>query len=113
MDKRCRPAKKRYRNSDNGVVFITTSLILTKALVNGIEKKLEESPEYDSNMSKFIEDNVNLASIEKIGGRRAYSKKGATTKKTCTFTENFVKELKKSGNMSLTVEKILSKVLNL
>lgn len=110
MDKRHRPAKKRYR-SQGETPFATTSLILTTDLVKAIEKKLEECPQYHANMSMFIEENIDTSLITETKGRRLY-KKEETAKKTCTFTRGFFEKLKKSGNMSLTVETLLAGVFH-
>jgi len=87
-------------------------LILDHDLVDFIE--MEVKKEQDNNMSKFIEDNVseNLSEIKEIKSKRKYKEK-KTKKKTFTFTEDFVKKIKTSNNMSLAVENILIKKFNL
>lgn len=104
MDKRGRDAEKRYRNKANDITYRTVSLILAQPVYEELEKAVGN--EFDKNMSRYIEENIDIDKIIVIDKNRVY-KQTPTIKKTFTFSEKFVQNLKKSGNMSLTVENIL------
>lgn len=114
MDQRGREAEKRYRSSVNDVNYKTISLTLDKNLVKRIEKEVGKTE--DKNMSKFIEEIVfvtcyNSETTITVPIRR--KSKTFPIKKTFTFTENFVKTIKESGNMSLFIEKVLKRKFDL
>lgn len=104
MDRRGREAKKRYRSNEDER-YKTTSLTLEKKVIDFIEKKVNKTE--DKNMSRFIEENVSGHKIIEMPKRRKF--KSFPIKKTFTFTEKFVEKIKKSGNISLFIEKILKK----
>lgn len=107
MDKRGRDADKRYRSNKNS--YKTITLTLGKEIINFLSDEVEKTS--DKNMSRFIEDNLDSCSLEKMPKRRKF--KTFPFKKTFTFTEKFVKIIKESGNMSLFVEKKLTEKFNL
>jgi len=111
MDKRNRPALKRYRNGNNKTKFIPVSLKLSRTLIKEIEKRVKKEP--DKNMSKFIEDTILsfTGNIEiKNGGRCKY--RTYPIIKTFSFSEQFLKELKQQQNMSFYVEAALQKAFS-
>lgn len=110
MDQRGREAEKRYRSSVSDINYKTISLTLDKTLIKRIEKEVGKTE--DKNMSKFIEELVfNSKTIKDVPARR--KSKTFPIKKTFTFTEEFVKTIKESGNMSLFVEKVLKRKFDL
>lgn len=109
MDQRGRDAEKRYRSSFNDIIYKTISLTLNEKLVEKIKKEVEKTE--DKNMSRFIEETVHGSKIIEMPVRR--ESKSFPVKKTFTFSDTFVKEIKKSGNMSLFIENVLTKKFNL
>lgn len=105
MDQRGRKAEKRYRTSVLDKKYKTISLTLDKKLVKKIEVEVNKTE--DKNMSKFIEESLSVSKIKKMPLRRKTN--SFPVKKTFTFSEEFVKKIKKSGNMSLFVEEVLQK----
>lgn len=96
---------KKYRSSNKK--YQTISLTMTEKTFHLLEKKVNKTK--DKNMSKFIEETVFMAEIIDVPKRR--KKIIYPLKKTFTFSEEFVKKIKKSNNMSLYIEKILNKKL--
>jgi hypothetical protein len=107
MDKRGRKAEKRYRSRTESD-YVTISLTIEKNLLDIIDEKVNSTDE--KNMSKYIEETVSGCPIEKMPKRRSF--KTFPIKKTFTFTKDFVKKIKKSGNMSLYIESILLNKFN-
>lgn len=109
MDQRGRESEKRYRASSDKLVYKTISLTLDEDLVKMLKAKVDETD--DKNTSRFIEETVMGAKVSKMPVRRKF--KSFPIKKTFTFTEKFVNEIKRSGNMSLFVEEVLTEKFNL
>lgn len=109
MDQRGRDAEKRYRASANDIIYKTISLTLNEKLVKKLEQEVEITD--DKNMSRFIEESVSGSKVVEMPVRR--ESKSFPIKKTFTFSDTFVKEIKKSGNMSLFIENVLTKKFNL
>jgi len=110
MDQRGREANKRYRDKSDNHSYKTISLTFDEAVYSKLAKAVSE--EEDKNMSKYIEENIDVDEIKKIDNKREY-KKQTTIKKTFTFTDLFAKKLKESGNMSLAVETALKGKFNI
>ena len=112
MDNKGRTALKRYRENPCRKTYVTTSLTLDRNIVIFLEEKIKH--EDDKNMSRFIEEhvtkNMNLFS-ETIPLRRPYRSK--PQKKTFTFTEEFVKAVKKRGRRSFFIESVLKREFGL
>ena len=89
----------------------TVSFTLDNRLIESLEEKAKK--ETGSNVSKYIEENISplLPFSGDIPRNRPY--KTYPKKKTFTFTEDFVINLKAHGNMSLLVETIFVKKLRL
>jgi len=100
---------KKYRKEET--IYRTISLTLDLRLISELALRIQK--ESDQNMSRFIENKVTrlLKSSIKIQKRRSY--KSYPIKKTFTFTDEFVKKIKASGNMSMCVESILVKEFSL
>lgn len=100
---------KKYRNN-TGKEFITISLLLDNKTLKKINNIVGNEP--DKNMSRFIEENTikKKNKFKKIERRKNNSN---LKKKTFTFSKDFVSFIKKSGNMSVFVEKSLIENLNL
>lgn len=107
MDKRGREANHRKRSRD--IKYKRISLTLDKNLIDFLYKEINNFE--DKNMSQFIEENLKDYSLIKTPKRRKFGT--FPIKKTFTFSVGFVKEIKKSGNMSLFVEEKLIEKFNL
>ena len=94
---------KQYRASGDNK-YLTVSLKIDKDIIKKLEKAVSKEP--DNNLSRYIEETVKGSPVKEMPVRRLY--KTFPIKKTFTFTEDFVKEIKPSGNMSLHIESILS-----
>ena len=110
MDRRGRHAEKRYRNKTDDITYKTISLVMSEPIYKKLEKAVNN--ETDKNMSRYIEDNVTIKNFKTSYERRDYNK-DSLIKKTFTFSEDFVKKIKETGNMSLAVETVLRKKFNL
>lgn len=109
MDQREREASQRYRATGKDIVYKTISLTLDEDLMKAL--KTEVSKTEDRNYSQFIENAVKGAKKIEVPKRRKFGT--FPVKKTFTFTEDFVKKIKTSGNMSLYIEEVLSKKFQL
>lgn len=111
MDKRNRPAFKRYRNNYN-TKFSSISLKLSKTLISEIEKRVQKEP--DKNISKFVEETIlSFPENIKTNSKDRCKYKTYPVVKTFSFSEKFLKKLKKQQNMSFFVEAILKKAFNI
>ena len=98
--------KYRPRTKDGASVgYKTISLTLHEKVIDFLETVNSD------NNSEFIEKNVSKMDIEEMPKRREL--KTFPIKKTFTFTKNFVKKIKKSGNMSLFIEKKLIEIFKI
>ena len=117
MDKRERPASKRYRN-DTGAEFKTVSMNIGDTVIKKLEEEIENSE--NQNMSAFIEDLI-LENIEKVKltadspTRRPYG--SYPGKKTYTFSSDMIEKLQKMyperSSISFLIESLLVKILNI
>lgn len=99
MDKRNRPAKKRYRAAEKKN-RITISLTLDKTVLEYITWNAGQT--HENNLSAFIEDYCQKFDVSLMPKRREF--KTFPIKKTFTFSKEFVKKIKKSKNMSLWID---------
>ena len=104
MDKRDREANKRYREAKKEN-YMTISLTIEKDVMRKIEKAVSKTSE--KNWSQYIEVAMTDARVEEMPKRRKFGT--YPDKKTFTFSEDFVKKIKKSGNMSLFIEDFFAK----
>lgn len=108
MDNRTnpRPANKRYRVRAN---YIDTAVKIDKDVMAEVEIRMKDFTE--NNLSEYIE-NATTPFLPPAGTRKR-KWKTYPVRKTLTFTEGYVKELKKTENVSLAVEELLIKALKL
>jgi len=95
---------KKYRN----IKTKTISLKLSKSLVDILDLKV--TAHRNQNMSILIEEAASRAMLKYIPvittGKRKYNN-DIYVKKTFTFSEEFVRQIKKTRNMSMCVELLL------
>ena len=103
-----RPSQKRYRSTEN-ITYLTISLTLDKKIISFLDKEVQKTK--SNNASKFIEENIFEFPFSKMPTRRKFQT--FPIKKTFTFTEKFVKRIKKTGNMSLAIEQALLVTFNI
>lgn len=97
-----------HQKRSRSIKFQNISLTLEKKLILLIEEKLKDYE--NKNMSLFIEENVKNCRIKKMPKRRKF--KTFPVKKNFTFSIDFVKKIKQSGNMSLFIEEKLIEIFN-
>jgi len=99
------PARKQYRKKIDNLEIKTISLILSEGTLEAIDNECEKLDH--GNRSRFIEDFLKDSCFNKVTIQRPSGEK--TTKRTFTFTSKFIKRIKKTGNMSLAVDRALRK----
>jgi len=107
MDKRNRPATRRYRSLGSKSKAITISI--DETLYSKLEKKLKSEP--DNNMSALIETLSDGFDFSDTNMKKSVIAKTARLKKCFTFSNDFIKKLTDTGNRSATIEKILTEKL--
>lgn len=100
--------QKQYRHDGKDKNYQTISLTLSPKIIKFLDEKIKTLE--NKNMSAFIE-NAGLNFKTDFQERREYGKK--PKRKTFTFSTDFIKKIKNTGNMSMAVESAIIKKFNL